>query len=80
MKLGLPVKLGIVVVLIFAALLVTLLFWTPIKIQYYLSQVRARDVKKCIAGIEKLLALGEKGGCRGPALHDCAMNQPARQR
>ncbi|TET31400.1 MAG: ankyrin repeat domain-containing protein [Planctomycetota bacterium] len=61
MKLGLPVKLGIVVVLIFAVLLLTLIFWTPIKIQYYLSQVRSRDVKKSIKGIEKLLALGEEG-------------------
>jgi glucose-6-phosphate dehydrogenase assembly protein OpcA len=43
MKLSLPVKLGIFVVLLFAAVIATCLLWTPLRVRYYVGKLRSES-------------------------------------
>ncbi|TET39402.1 MAG: ankyrin repeat domain-containing protein [Planctomycetota bacterium] len=61
MKLSLPLKLGIGVVLLFAAVIASCLLWTPMRIRNYTFLYRSEDNKQCAAGINKLLSIGVKG-------------------
>ncbi|TET31812.1 MAG: ankyrin repeat domain-containing protein [Planctomycetota bacterium] len=61
MKISLPLKLGIFVVVFFAIIIAACLLRIPLKTQWHLSQFRSGDIKRCSAGIQGFLSLGEKG-------------------
>jgi ankyrin repeat protein len=61
MKLSLPLKLGIGVVLLFAAVIATCLLWTPMKIRYYVSYYHSDDAREIARGIKGLQSIGIKG-------------------
>ncbi len=58
---SLPLKLGVFVVLLFAAVITTCLLWTPVKIRYYVSKLKSDNSKERIAGLKGLLDTGPKG-------------------
>jgi len=60
-KISLPLKLGIIVVLVFSVAIAGCLLWTPIWIKYYVSKYRSEDVHQISDGIKGLLSLGENG-------------------
>ncbi|MHC4661208.1 MAG: ankyrin repeat domain-containing protein [Planctomycetota bacterium] len=57
----LPLKLGIFVVLLFAAVIAACLLWTPVKIRYYTAKLESNDPKVRVAGIDGLLGMGDDG-------------------
>ncbi len=61
MKLGLPLKLGIAVVLLFAAVIATCLLWTPLRLRYYVSYYYSDDPQEIERGIKGLQSIGIKG-------------------
>jgi len=61
MKLSMPVKLGIAVVLLFAVVIAICLLWTPLKIRYYMRQVRSEKGERLKTAVSKLAALGNRG-------------------
>ncbi|TET38444.1 MAG: ankyrin repeat domain-containing protein [Planctomycetota bacterium] len=61
MKLSLPIKLGIFVLVLFALVIATCLLWTPVKVQYYVGKVKSDDPKERVAGVDGLIGMGEKG-------------------
>ncbi|TET38755.1 MAG: ankyrin repeat domain-containing protein [Planctomycetota bacterium] len=61
MKLSLPLKLGIGVVLLFAAVIAICLPWTPIKIRHYMAKLKSDDTKERVDGVTGLLASGTRG-------------------
>ncbi|TET37479.1 MAG: ankyrin repeat domain-containing protein [Planctomycetota bacterium] len=61
MKLSLPIKLGIFVVLLFAAVITTCLLWTPVKILWFGSKLKSDKPAERVAGVNGFLALGEPG-------------------
>jgi ankyrin repeat protein len=60
-KLSLPVKLGIFVVLVFSAVIAACLLWTPVKLRYYFSKFQSPDMKTKLEGIDGLISIGSKG-------------------
>ena len=61
MKLSLPLKLGIGVVLLFAVVITACLLWTPVRIRYYISELNSSNIDKRIAAIDGLISIGDKG-------------------
>ncbi|MHC4660255.1 MAG: ankyrin repeat domain-containing protein [Planctomycetota bacterium] len=61
MKLSLPLKLGIGVVLLFAAITAACLLWTPVKVRHYTGKLKSDKPKERVAGVEGLLKMGWKG-------------------
>ncbi|MHC4660905.1 MAG: ankyrin repeat domain-containing protein [Planctomycetota bacterium] len=61
MKLSLPLKLGILVVLLFSAVIATCLLWTPLRVKYYSGLLKSDKVEDRIEGVNKLTDIGEKG-------------------
>ncbi|TET32792.1 MAG: hypothetical protein E3J72_18790 [Planctomycetota bacterium] len=57
----LPLKLGVGIVLLFAAVIATCLLWTPVRIMYYVGKLQSQEPKERVKGINGLFALGEKG-------------------
>jgi ankyrin repeat protein len=60
MKLSLPFKLAIFIILLFAAVIATCLLWTPLRIKYYASKCRSEDIKQVKLGIRELLSIGAR--------------------
>jgi len=58
---NLPLKLGIGVVLLFAAVIATCLLWTPVKVRYYTNMLGSSDKNTRLSGVSELLAIGMKG-------------------
>ncbi|TET39409.1 MAG: hypothetical protein E3J72_00575 [Planctomycetota bacterium] len=61
MKISLPFKLGIFVVLLFAAVIATCLLWTPVKVWHYKGKFNSDKPEEYVAGVKGLLACGERG-------------------
>ncbi|TET36809.1 MAG: ankyrin repeat domain-containing protein [Planctomycetota bacterium] len=61
MKISLPLKLGIFVVLLFAAVIATCLLWTPVKMRLLISKLHSSDAKKRVEAVDKLISLDWKG-------------------
>jgi hypothetical protein len=62
MKLSLPLKLGISVVLLFAAVIATCLLWTPVRVRYYCYKINSADVAEGVIALNTLLTdFGETG-------------------
>ncbi|MHC4662359.1 MAG: ankyrin repeat domain-containing protein [Planctomycetota bacterium] len=61
MKLSLPLKLGIFVVVLFAAVIIACLLRTPVRIRYYSAKLKSDDPKEKLVGAEGLINIGEKG-------------------
>ncbi|MHC4663191.1 MAG: ankyrin repeat domain-containing protein [Planctomycetota bacterium] len=61
MKLSLPLKLGIFVVLLFGAVLAACLLWTPLKIRYYAGNLVSDTPEKRISAVDALLKMRERG-------------------
>ncbi|MHC4663629.1 MAG: hypothetical protein ACYS8W_18365 [Planctomycetota bacterium] len=61
MKLSLPLKLGILVVVIFGITIAAMLLYKPFKIRWYESKLDSGDVETRRQTVEKLLALGDGG-------------------
>ncbi|TET33231.1 MAG: tetratricopeptide repeat protein [Planctomycetota bacterium] len=59
----LPIKLGIFVVLFFAAVLAACLFWKPVYIGLQVGRLDSSDVSESSVALEKLLSLGPPGEC-----------------
>jgi len=60
-KLSLPLKLGIFVLVLFALVIATCLLWTPVKIQYYVGKLKSDNPKERVTGVDGLLGMGRKG-------------------
>jgi ankyrin repeat protein len=60
-KLSLPLKLGIAVVLLFAVVIIACLLWKPMKVRYFIYMLNSSDNDMCIRGINSLLEMGEEG-------------------
>ncbi|TET36367.1 MAG: hypothetical protein E3J72_09015 [Planctomycetota bacterium] len=81
MKLGLPVKLAVFVVLLFAAVIAACLLWTPLRIKYYVSKYRSDDAELIVRGIRGLLSIGDKGRNElEEILHDEMQNSTVKRR
>ncbi|TET34358.1 MAG: ankyrin repeat domain-containing protein [Planctomycetota bacterium] len=61
MKLSLPLKLTIFVVLLFAAVIATCLLWTPVRILWNASCLHSNDAKERVKSVSWLLGKGRKG-------------------
>jgi len=61
MKFSLPVKLTVFIILLFAVVITTCLLWTPLKVRYYMSKLRSDNPEEMLAGVDGLLAIGERG-------------------
>ena len=61
MKVSLPMKLGIFVIVLFAVVIAACLLWTPLRIRYHLARFRSRDPEIRVKGVNGLLRMGEKG-------------------
>jgi ankyrin repeat protein len=61
MKLSLPLKLGIFVLVLFALVIATCLLWTPVKIRYYTAKLKSDDLKGCAASVDVMTNMEEKG-------------------
>jgi ankyrin repeat protein len=57
----LPLKLGIGVVLLFAAVIAACLLWTPVKIRYYSGNVRSLEAREISLGLKGLINSGQRG-------------------
>ncbi|MHC4663418.1 MAG: hypothetical protein ACYS8W_17295 [Planctomycetota bacterium] len=69
MKLSLPLKLGIAVVIIFGVTIAACLLYKPLKIRWYESKLDAEDVETRRHAVEKLLSLGDGG--KAIVIHYC---------
>ncbi len=61
MKLSLPIKLGVFVVLLFAAVIAACLLWTPLKVRYYSGKLHSDNPKERVVGVDGLISMGSKG-------------------
>ncbi|MHC4660991.1 MAG: ankyrin repeat domain-containing protein [Planctomycetota bacterium] len=61
MKLSLPVKLGIFVVLLFGVVIAFCVLWRPLKARYHVGQLLSKDANARHAGVASLIAMGERG-------------------
>ncbi|MHC4663416.1 MAG: hypothetical protein ACYS8W_17285 [Planctomycetota bacterium] len=61
MKISLPLKLAIAVVIIFGVTIAACLLYKPLKIRWYESKLDSEDVGERRQAVEKLLALGDGG-------------------
>ncbi|MHC4661749.1 MAG: ankyrin repeat domain-containing protein [Planctomycetota bacterium] len=61
MKISLPLKLGIFVVLLFAAVIAACLLWTPVRIRYYTAKLKSDKLSEQVAAIDGLLSTGKAG-------------------
>ncbi|MHC4662708.1 MAG: ankyrin repeat domain-containing protein [Planctomycetota bacterium] len=61
MKLSLPLKLGIFVVLLFGLVVAACLLWTPLRVRYYAAMLESDNPKERVAGVDSLLGMGKKG-------------------
>jgi lipoprotein NlpI len=61
MRLGLPAKLGLAVVIAFGLLFCALLLYKPLQIRYHITKFNSPDIKVRVTGVDALLELGEKG-------------------
>ncbi|MHC4662925.1 MAG: ankyrin repeat domain-containing protein [Planctomycetota bacterium] len=61
MKISLPLKLGIFVVLLFTAVIAACLLWMPVKVMYYGSELSSQNPAEQAKGLEKLFILKERG-------------------
>jgi formylglycine-generating enzyme required for sulfatase activity len=62
MKLSLPIKLGIFVVLLFSVVIAVCLLWTPVKVRYYVGKYEScADAKERIRIVDILCNMGEPG-------------------
>ncbi|MHC4663824.1 MAG: ankyrin repeat domain-containing protein [Planctomycetota bacterium] len=61
MKTGLPFKLGIGVVLLFAVVIIACLLWTPLRVRWYLNKYNSKEITKRVKGAEGLIRMGPKG-------------------
>ncbi|TET36580.1 MAG: hypothetical protein E3J72_08320 [Planctomycetota bacterium] len=61
MKITLPIKLGIFVLVLFAAVITTCLLWTPVRIRYQLTKLHSKDGLKRISAVRALISMGPKG-------------------
>jgi len=61
MKLSLPLKLGIGIVLLFALVIAICLLWTPVKVNYYGWHMRSYASPTFFLAVEGLRSSGEKG-------------------
>jgi len=58
---GLPLKLGIAVVLLFALVIATCLLWATLKVRYYSAKLYSNTPKERVAGVDGLLGMGRIG-------------------
>ncbi|TET38073.1 MAG: ankyrin repeat domain-containing protein [Planctomycetota bacterium] len=61
MKLSLPLKLGIAVVLLFAAVIATCLLWTPVRVRSLAVKLHSYDSKEMLDAVESLLQIRGQG-------------------
>ncbi|MHC4661057.1 MAG: hypothetical protein ACYS8W_05155 [Planctomycetota bacterium] len=61
MKLSLPLKLAVFVIVLFAVVIAACLLWTPLKIRYYAAKLESDDPKEQVAGVNGLLKYRQKG-------------------
>ncbi|MHC4661912.1 MAG: ankyrin repeat domain-containing protein [Planctomycetota bacterium] len=63
MKLSLPLKLGIFVVLLFSAIIAACLLWAPIHVRYYRGKLQSpeTEAEERVRGVTGLLRFGRKG-------------------
>ncbi|TET37758.1 MAG: ankyrin repeat domain-containing protein [Planctomycetota bacterium] len=61
MKLSLPIKLAIFVLVLFALVITTCLLWTPVKIRYYRSMLDSPNITNRVKAVGGLVHIGEKG-------------------
>ncbi|TET36072.1 MAG: ankyrin repeat domain-containing protein [Planctomycetota bacterium] len=80
MKLSLPLKLGIGVVLLFAAVIATCLLWTPVKTRYYVGKYYSKDPDECKIGVKGILSLGSIGREEMTKALDCELAHDRLQR
>ncbi|TET35375.1 MAG: formylglycine-generating enzyme family protein [Planctomycetota bacterium] len=57
MKLSLPIKLGITVIVIFGLLMLGMFLWKPMKVRYYAAKLRSDDIKVRQHAAKELLNL-----------------------
>jgi hypothetical protein len=58
---SLPLKLGLLVVLVFSAVIAVCLLWTPLKVRYYSAKLKSNDPNERVTGVENLIGMGERG-------------------
>ncbi|MHC4661538.1 MAG: hypothetical protein ACYS8W_07595 [Planctomycetota bacterium] len=61
MKLSLPLKLGIGVIILFALTIAACLLYKPLRLRWYESKLDSEDLKIRKFAVEKLLTLGDGG-------------------
>ncbi|MHC4662926.1 MAG: ankyrin repeat domain-containing protein [Planctomycetota bacterium] len=61
MKLSLPLKLGVFVILFFGAVIVTCLLWTPAQIFFHLRKLNMGGPREQMEAVDSLFRMGEKG-------------------
>jgi hypothetical protein len=61
MKIGLKLKLGIGIVVVFGLLLLGHALWTPLKIKYYIGQLHSNDDKARISAIDAFVNMEKEG-------------------
>ncbi|MHC4662290.1 MAG: ankyrin repeat domain-containing protein [Planctomycetota bacterium] len=61
MKFSLPLKLGIFVVLLFAAVIGACLLWTPLRVRFHVLKYQSGDAEKIAGGIRGLLSIKRSG-------------------
>ncbi|TET35386.1 MAG: ankyrin repeat domain-containing protein [Planctomycetota bacterium] len=61
MKLGLPLKLGIFVVVLFSVVIAACLLFKPVKTRWFVSPLHSEDAERMANAVDDLLDMGEKG-------------------
>ncbi|MHC4661837.1 MAG: hypothetical protein ACYS8W_09125 [Planctomycetota bacterium] len=61
MKLSLPIKLAILVAVIFGLLITGMFLWKPARLRYYESRLDSENVSIRLVAVEKLIAMGGDG-------------------
>ncbi|MHC4662711.1 MAG: hypothetical protein ACYS8W_13605 [Planctomycetota bacterium] len=59
MKLSLPFKLGILVVVIFGLTIAACLLWTPLRVKYYTAMLKSDNPDEIVRGVDGLLETGK---------------------
>ncbi|MHC4662494.1 MAG: ankyrin repeat domain-containing protein [Planctomycetota bacterium] len=61
MKMSLQVKLGIFIVLLFAAVITTCLLYTPVRLRWNTAKLNSENIFERVDAIDALLEIGEEG-------------------
>ncbi|MHC4661037.1 MAG: ankyrin repeat domain-containing protein [Planctomycetota bacterium] len=75
MKISLPIKLGIFVVLLFTLVIAACLLWTPVRVRYYTAKLKSDNPEERLAGVEGLIEIGKAGRKALVEYHGCSTEE-----